>query len=358
MGSSFVMLVSCFLLLIFPLSIPCLAGMKKPNRNGGAVEAEAEALFVFGDSYADTGNHEPLDSVVNKPWKRPYGFTWPGRPSGRFSNGRVLTDFFAAHLGIETPLPYRVIQKKVREHGNNRHVREVAARGINFAYGGSGVFPTFGAVYPTISTQIGQLRSCVGEGLVSLSSSSSSSIALLVVAGNDYTVYGILHPDEKGIYYFIGKVVAEIVNSIELLYELGFKSVAVTNLEPFGCFPGVTYLSHYTSCNKTENQQSSYHNKLLATQVSKLQARLPNFDVMILDLEHAFLLALQGNFSNTRSQWKSCCKASKKGNCGDVDAEGRPLYRVCSKPQRSLYWDAVHPTDFGWKCVSQFLFSS
>ena len=43
-------------------------------------------LFVFGDSYADTGNCR--NSVPE-----PYGITFPGKPAGRFSDGRVLTDY-------------------------------------------------------------------------------------------------------------------------------------------------------------------------------------------------------------------------------------------------------------------------
>ena len=52
-------------------------------------------VFVFGDSYADTGNHDPESSpLYSVSWKPPYGITWPGIPTGRFSDGRVLTDFF------------------------------------------------------------------------------------------------------------------------------------------------------------------------------------------------------------------------------------------------------------------------
>lgn len=50
-------------------------------------------LFVFGDSYADTGNW-PKDKGSS--WKEPYGTTFPGKPSGRFSDGRVLTDYIGA----------------------------------------------------------------------------------------------------------------------------------------------------------------------------------------------------------------------------------------------------------------------
>ena len=50
-------------------------------------------LFVFGDSYADTGNSRNLFSSS---WKEPYGITFPGKPTGRFSDGRVLTDYIGA----------------------------------------------------------------------------------------------------------------------------------------------------------------------------------------------------------------------------------------------------------------------
>lgn len=47
-------------------------------------------LFVFGDSYVDTGN---WPKSMSSSWKEPYGYTYPGYPSGRFSDGLVLTDF-------------------------------------------------------------------------------------------------------------------------------------------------------------------------------------------------------------------------------------------------------------------------
>nr|GLL27828.1 GDSL esterase/lipase At5g03610-like [Ipomoea trifida] len=40
-----------------------------------------EKLFVFGDSYADTGNWPPTNAST--PWREPYGMTFPGKPSGR-----------------------------------------------------------------------------------------------------------------------------------------------------------------------------------------------------------------------------------------------------------------------------------
>lgn len=54
-----------------------------------------DKLFVFGDSYSDTGN---TGIAASRSWKPPYGMTFPGKPCGRFSNGRVLTDYVGQFL--------------------------------------------------------------------------------------------------------------------------------------------------------------------------------------------------------------------------------------------------------------------
>jgi hypothetical protein len=70
-----------------------------------AVEAEAEAgggsvcfdrMFGFGDSLTDTGNFllSVPDDFPDPARNLPYGQTFFGRPSGRYSDGRNLLDFF------------------------------------------------------------------------------------------------------------------------------------------------------------------------------------------------------------------------------------------------------------------------
>ncbi|KAF7807131.1 GDSL esterase/lipase [Senna tora] len=55
---------------------------------GGIFIGSAKKLFVFGDSYVDTGN------FLNSPsFKPPSGITFPGKPDGRFCDGRVLPDY-------------------------------------------------------------------------------------------------------------------------------------------------------------------------------------------------------------------------------------------------------------------------
>ncbi|CAL0299769.1 unnamed protein product [Lupinus luteus] len=56
-------------------------------------------LFVFGDSYVDTGNS--LNWVSYAP---PYGITFPSHPTGKFGNGRILTDYLGVYeTGVDGP---------------------------------------------------------------------------------------------------------------------------------------------------------------------------------------------------------------------------------------------------------------
>ncbi|GKV37493.1 hypothetical protein SLEP1_g45520 [Rubroshorea leprosula] len=111
------------LFLFFPLLIfsifsgrqQCVRGWtgNRHQPTGRSVSVfKPNKLFVFGDSYADTGNDNK--SLVNS-WSVPYGITFPGKPSGRFSDGRVSTDFIGTPLfhflgddmrfdGVELPL--------------------------------------------------------------------------------------------------------------------------------------------------------------------------------------------------------------------------------------------------------------
>lgn len=77
------------LTLVVPLLVLlCLHGVSTDRPN-------FTSLFALGDSNTDTGNlvilATPDVPVFNN--KPPYGKTFFGHPSGRFSDGRVTIDF-------------------------------------------------------------------------------------------------------------------------------------------------------------------------------------------------------------------------------------------------------------------------
>lgn len=52
--------------------------------------------FVFGDSLADPGNNNNLNTIAKANYA-PYGADFPGgpNPTGRFTNGRTYADFIS-----------------------------------------------------------------------------------------------------------------------------------------------------------------------------------------------------------------------------------------------------------------------
>lgn len=63
------------------------------------------SILIFGDSLLDTGNNNFIPSLVraNHP---PYGTSFPGGiATGRFSDGKLMSDFLADALGLKQTVP-------------------------------------------------------------------------------------------------------------------------------------------------------------------------------------------------------------------------------------------------------------
>lgn len=64
---------------------------QKPKRNA--------SLFIFGDSFLDVGNNNYINtSTLDQANFWPYGETYFKFPTGRFSDGRLVSDFIGKHL--------------------------------------------------------------------------------------------------------------------------------------------------------------------------------------------------------------------------------------------------------------------
>ncbi|KAK4385505.1 GDSL esterase/lipase [Sesamum angolense] len=273
-SSSFCILISFALLS---------TGYGDEEREGAKVK---RVLFVFGDSYADTGN---LPTSISRSWKSPYGITFPRKPSGRFSDGRVLTDYIASFLGIRSPFPYRQLKSL-----NASTIRY----GINFAHGGTGVFPTLQVDQPNMTTQIDFFQQLV-EKNVYTSQELSSSIALVSLAGNDYS----------------------------------------------------TYLARNGSFQRTISHSPHI---LLKQHIWALNYETAAPVFKYLDLYNAFISALkidQNSPGNLTDKLKPCCGGVEGEDCGLVDNNGVKKYVVCKNPSHSFYWDSIHPSDKGWRAV-------
>lgn len=69
------------------------------------IQAKVPAIIVFGDSSVDAGNNNFIPTVARSNFK-PYGRDFAGgKPTGRFSNGRIATDFMSEALGLKPTIP-------------------------------------------------------------------------------------------------------------------------------------------------------------------------------------------------------------------------------------------------------------
>ncbi|WKA01388.1 hypothetical protein VitviT2T_019670 [Vitis vinifera] len=226
-------------------------------------------LFVFGGSYVDTGNR---DSTARS-WKEPYGITDPGRPAGHFSDGQVFTEYIASRMGIKSPTPYRFRNQRPIKHG------------MNFAYGGTGVFDTWVAA-PNMTEQIYLFEQLLQEKIYTRYDLKFST-ALVSASGMDYRIYLARRGSLRGFPAFIISVVNQLGLDLQRIHDLGVPQVAVMGMQPLGCLPEFTRGYSYEKCNSTGNFAALYHNLLL---VKKLK---PESKFVVLDMYNAFMSAMK-----------------------------------------------------------------
>ncbi|KAL3681283.1 hypothetical protein R1sor_024239 [Riccia sorocarpa] len=310
--------------------ILCLLYFYTNSINVSGEESSPRLLFVFGDSYADTGNTPPGSASA---WSVPYGKFWPGTPVGRFSDGFVETDILAAALGMPSPTPYRLAQN-VSISG-----------GVNFAVGGSGVTYAYGT--PPFQTQVGWFGSMVEAGVFTPEDLNRALIFVSVV-GNDYATYN--GSSLEGLFNLTHEVPLLIDLNLRTLYSLGARNFIVSSVSPLDCLPRITASSGYTECQKnlTIDAVIASHNLFLGNRLENITRKLENSSVLYLQQTKSMRYVLNhlSEFNLTEGL-KPCCV----GNCGSVDESGNPLYTVCENPETHFFWDGVHPTEAGWKAI-------
>ncbi|KAJ1288992.1 hypothetical protein BS78_02G131600 [Paspalum vaginatum] len=307
-----------------------------------------QQLWVFGDSYADTGNLGDLGRELTHAWYDPYGASFPGRPTGRFSDGRVFTDFIASAMGMPTPVAYKL---------RRGAPRGLMARGMNFAVGGAGVLDT-GNFQRNISAQIdlfqAQRRAAAGRGC------GTAGIAVVVVSGNDYSYATDKGNSTSAAIAYIPTVVRQLREQLRRLRDdLGMRKVVVTNLHPIGCTPLFTRALNYSGCDPLANVGAAQHNAALQAVLAALDPANQTF--LLLDVNAPFAAFVDGpaaaaaaeRFAEPR---RPCCESfSAGGHCGEQDDDGKRLYALCDDPSKHFYWDEVHPTQAAWATVAETL---
>lgn len=336
-------------LCIFMLSLQICISAELADANGEAkkVTCKVPALFVFGDSIVDPGNNNHIPTVVKANFP-PYGRDFINhKPTGRYSNGKLSTDFIVAGLGIKETLPPYL--------DPDLNTQDLIT-GVSFASAGTGydnltaeaasVIPMWKQVefFRDYSVLLGER---VGKEKVS--TIIREAIFLSCAGTNDFIQNYFLLPVRRkqfSITQYQDFVLQLSRNFILDLYNLGARKFGIYSLAPPGCLPAQKTLYGYAKldgCIDELNQEVLGYNKKLKAAVAGLKAQFPDIKVVYIDIYDSFL-------DIVRNPAKYGFETSNRGCCGtgliEVGVTCNSNTSVtCPDASKYVFWDSVHSTE-------------
>ncbi|KAK9283227.1 hypothetical protein L1049_011463 [Liquidambar formosana] len=309
------------------------------------------AIYAFGDSLADSGNNNHIPTLFRSDHP-PYGRDFPGHvPSGRFSDGKLATDFLASSLGIKELLP-AYLDPLVTDHE--------LLTGVSFASAGSGLDDQTAALTNVLNlkTQLGYFEEAMQRMRRTVAGGNVSEIVekalFLVAAGTNDMLYNFYDLPLASLRYSLSRyhdlLLQNLQSVIQRLYNMGARKFAVTGLPPIGCMPvQVTMGSLIPSQNMLErvcidqqNHDSQAYNAKLQSLLSRLPPTLPGARLAYLDTYNPMMDMITNpakyGFQQTL---EGCCGFGGFVEMGPLCNEIDP---TCPDPSRYLFWDAAHPT--------------
>lgn len=302
------------------------------------------ALFVFGDSTVDVGNNNYLDTILKADFL-PYGRDFDTKkPTGRFCDGRLATDFTAALLGFDSfPLPYFF----ARSTGIN------LTTGVNFASGGSGFYDSTAQHFNVIpmSQQLELFQEYKGKLARVVGSKNATDIVngslYVVSAGNsDFIQNYYINLRLRSLYTAsqFSQILLDLqAKFIKDLYSLGARRIGVVSLAPFGCLPLELTVSRTSSgCVESLNQVAHNYNSALNGAINHLGKTLPGLKIAYFDIYTGLLDIIKNPASNGFTETRRAC-------CGTGTVETAILCNkyspgTCSNSSQYVFFDSVHPS--------------
>jgi phospholipase/lecithinase/hemolysin len=311
------------------------------------------AIFNFGDSNSDTG----AASATFGRLPPPNGRTFFGKPSGRYSDGRLMIDFAAEKL----VLPY--LSAYLDSMGTNfRH-------GANFALGGATIKPQPLINRIHLSEQLSQFEQFKSRAIelynqanrlyaMSLPRPEWFSKALYTtdIGQNDLNA-GLISLTEEQVKASIPGLIDHFASAIEKLYQEGARAFWIHNTGPIGCLPYFVIPSppkpgnaDLNGCIKSYNEVAEEFNKQLRDRVTQLRTTFHDALLVYVDIYKAkYSLISEANQHGFVNPLEYCCGRDEDSSIKCWDAavvNGTKVYGAsCSNPSEYISWDGVHYTE-------------
>ncbi|KAI4379179.1 hypothetical protein MLD38_005508 [Melastoma candidum] len=319
------------------------------------------AVFAFGDSTLDPGNNNYIPTAFRGDHS-PYGRDFPGhRPTGRFSNGRLATDFIVSSLNIKNLLP---------PYLDPNLPDDDLITGVSFASAGMGLddLTNHGSGVLSMNRQLDYFDEASARIQKKVGSEEAHRIianaVFVISAGTNDMLFSMYDLQTRRLEYSIETYHDLLINNlnsaIQRLHNAGARKFAVVGHPPIGCLPvQVTMGSLFPSfhmlqrwCVDSQNHDAIRYNSKLESYLLALQSRTPGLKTAYMDVytpltnmiespsRYGFSVALEG-----------CCGTGLLefgAICNDISP-------VCPDPSRFVFFDAVHPTEAAYRNIAKNL---
>nr|XP_016512780.1 PREDICTED: GDSL esterase/lipase At5g03820-like [Nicotiana tabacum]XP_018623110.1 GDSL esterase/lipase At5g03820-like [Nicotiana tomentosiformis] len=327
------------------------------------------ALCIFGDSVVDVGNNNNLSTLIKANFP-PYGRDFvTHRPTGRFCNGKLATDFTAEYLGF-TSYPPAYLSREARG--------KRILTGINFASASSGYYERTANLYRALTLphqlkyyRVWQRKVVNLVGRTKANNIFSGSIHLISAGSSDFIQNYYINPLLNRVYSpdqfsdilmqsystFVQPVLIIISAAIygQNLYGLGARKIGVTTLPPTGCLPAaITLFGAGTNhCVARLNKDAiSFNNKLNRTS-QNLKSKLPGIKLVVFDIYQPLFdlitKPVENGFFESR---KACCGTGMIETSFLCNARS---IGTCSNATNYVFWDGFHPSETANEKLAQSL---
>ncbi|KAK4427439.1 GDSL esterase/lipase 5 [Sesamum alatum] len=323
------------------------------------------ALFIFGDSLFDPGNNNYINtSTLDRADFSPYGRTFFHRPTGRFSDGRLISDFIAQHAKQPLIPPYLQPRNDDEKINNNYH-------GVNFASAGAGALPqTFQGLVIDLKTQLKYYKREVAQlsrkkGSAEAARISSTAVYFFSIGTNDYISPFLLNSSVLATYprsRYVEMVIGNLSTVVRAIYRRGGRKFVFLNLGELGCLPGLRILKPEREgggCLKEASDLAKQHNKALNKLLAKMEQKLQGFQYFVYDFKTSLAQKITHPYKyGFREGKKACCGTGRFNgifSCGGK----RPVkeFNLCENPSEFVFWDSYHLTEKAYKQMADQMWS-
>ncbi|CDP05713.1 unnamed protein product [Coffea canephora] len=316
--------------------------------------AKIPAIIVFGDSSVDSGNNNQIPTVARSNFE-PYGRDFSGgQPTGRFSNGKIPTDFISEAFGLRPIVPAYLDPKySISDFAIGVSFASAATGYDNLTSDVLGVIP-FWKELEYYKEYQKRLKAYLSEQKANYTI--SEALYIISIGTNDFLENYYALSDRRSQYTidqyqnFLAGIAKNFVTN---LYHLGARKISLGGLPPMGCMPleRTTNIPNGEGCVQSYNNVAVSFNAKLNGLVSNLNTQLPGIQLVFSNPYYAMLNIISRPSAYGFEVASVACCATGMFEMGYACDRYNPF--TCTDANKYVFWDSFHPTEKTNRIVSE-----